>query len=157
LERFLDRIQLDPGFVPLVRLLSRLNIPHAIVSDGVDHFIQRTLERHGVSVPVRSNTIDRDGPALALRCPLQRSDCRSAAAHCKCGSMEELARACRSSIYIGDGRSDLCPARTADYVFAKGALAAALEKEGREFVRFGGLGDVVDTLEREWKLRLSHR
>jgi 2,3-diketo-5-methylthio-1-phosphopentane phosphatase len=152
LEKFLDSVRLDPGCMPLLALLNKLAIPHAILSDGIDHFIARTLKQHQLNVPIRSNTIDRTTMGMALRCPLQRANCRSAAAHCKCGSIEEIGSGGRVSIYIGDGRSDLCPARTVEHVFAKGALAAALDSEGRKFIRYETLDDVVEIMSREWNV-----
>jgi 2-hydroxy-3-keto-5-methylthiopentenyl-1-phosphate phosphatase len=151
LEMVLDRVSLDPGAGPLIRLLERANVPGAVLSDGIDLFITRTLSRQGLSIPIRANTIQRRGATMNLLCPLTRDDCKSAAAHCKCGSMQSLRDSQRRTIYVGDGRSDLCPARTADFVFAKGALARALEKEGRPFARFTTLVDVKDTLEKQWQ------
>lgn len=150
LESFLDIVELDPGLVPLLKLLDRFAVPRAIVSDGVDTFIARILARHGVSLPVRSNTIERREDRMALQCPLHRPDCESAAAHCKCASITELSAGGRRSIYVGDGRSDLCPARKMDCIFAKGALAEALKREGRPFVPFKTLLDVAAALSRQW-------
>ena len=53
-------------------------------------------------------------------------------------------------LYVGDGRSDLCPARRADLVFAKGALATALATEGVPFRPFDTLADVAATLAAGW-------
>jgi 2,3-diketo-5-methylthio-1-phosphopentane phosphatase len=150
LQRFLQTIEIDSGLPALLNLLDRFEVPRAVLSDGVDHFIRQTLERNNLSLTIRSNTIHRKGLELDLKCPLYRDNCESKAAHCKCGSMQELSTPDRSSIYVGDGRSDLCPARKADFVFAKGALAAALEKENIPFVRFTTLLDVKEALERHW-------
>jgi 2-hydroxy-3-keto-5-methylthiopentenyl-1-phosphate phosphatase len=151
LELFLSRIGLDPGMIELIALLDRFNVPRAILSDGIDLFIEKTLKRHGLSLPIRSNTIERGELAMQLVCPLSKQDCVSAAAHCKCGSIREIGDKARQSIYIGDGRSDLCPARTVEFVFAKGALAKALEAEGRKFFRFSTLTDVNSALQKEWE------
>jgi 2-hydroxy-3-keto-5-methylthiopentenyl-1-phosphate phosphatase len=150
LENFLDGVTVDPGLIPLLDLLGRFDVPSAVLSDGIDFFIERTLGRHNVKLPVRCNAIERRGLELNLQCPLSREDCESKAAHCKCGSMAELGSVRRASIYIGDGRSDLCPARKVEFVFAKGALAEALAKEGRPFTRFETLLDVKGALERCW-------
>src|ERR1700733_3670212 len=45
LDRFLDRIELDPGVERLLRLLERHGVPVAILSDGVDLFIRKLLCR----------------------------------------------------------------------------------------------------------------
>jgi 2-hydroxy-3-keto-5-methylthiopentenyl-1-phosphate phosphatase len=90
---------------------------------------------------------------MTLSCPFASDSCDVAAAHCKCASIAQIGQPGRRSIYIGDGRSDLCPARKADLVFAKGALAAALAKEGRKFIRFASLLDVAQVFLDEWDRR----
>jgi len=152
LESFLDRIKPDPGAVALFALLHRASVPHAVLSDGVDLFIQWVLGRNGIQpAAVRSNTIERAGDRMSLRCPWSDKDCQSASAHCKCASMAALSQKNRKSIYIGDGRSDLCPSRKVDFVFAKGRLAESLASEGISFIRFKTLADVTRILEEAWQ------
>lgn len=143
LNAFLQEIPIDPGAAGLFRLLRAEQIPTAILSDGIDLFIELILHREGIApVPIRANTLSHVGERLTLACPHRATDCRSASAHCKCGSIRTLGQRGQTSIYIGDGRSDLCPAREADIVFAKNALARILESEGRPFTPFETLHDV---------------
>ena len=146
-------VRLDRGIHRLFATLAAADVPVAVVSDGLDRFIAPLLARAGLGhVPVRSNTVDRYGDRMAIRCPHAAADCRSAAAHCKCNSIVALATTNRDRhVYIGDGRSDLCPARRrADVVFAKGTLAANLSAEGIEYRPFDTLADVADALDRAW-------
>lgn len=70
LDRFLDHIHLDPGIKGLLELLASFDVPVAILSDGIDLFIHRILQRHGISgLTVRSNTVRHRGMQLELRCP----------------------------------------------------------------------------------------
>ena len=152
LAKVLQAVEFDPGLGALMQLLDEFSIPRAILSDGIDTFIHNTLQRHGISgVPVFSNAIERRGDRMALLCPLARPDCQSGAAHCKCGSLQKTLQAPRRSIYIGDGRSDLCPARRCDVVFAKGALADAMQNENRPIIPFDSLLDVSHVLRRSWQ------
>lgn len=153
----LDRVALDPGAIQLLTFLQLWEIPTVILSDGIDAFIRSILARHGVATgqtveppTIRANRIRHRSTRLALQCPHSRSSCESGAAHCKCGSSDDLAIPGRESIYVGDGRSDLCASRKAGTVFAKGALAAALQAEGRPFLPFYTLLDVVHTLKASW-------
>jgi len=151
LHRFLDHVAIDPGFVRLVELLSAHRVPATIVSDGIDWFIERILRRVGANnIPVRANTLSRQGQAMALLCPHHDPACVTAAAHCKCSSIRTLGDGKRRSIYIGDGRSDLCPARSCDVVFAKLTLAQLMTAEGRPFIPFTTLNDVADALGAAW-------
>ncbi len=153
----LDAVALDPGAVPLLDFLHLWGVPTVILSDGIEAFIRSILARHGVgsgsqtpTPAIRANSIEHHGTRLALQCPHSRLTCESGSAHCKCGSSTDLSQEGRESIYIGDGRSDLCAARKAGTVFAKGALASVLAAEGRAFIPFNTLLDVVGTLRREW-------
>ncbi len=152
LDALLADIPLDPGVTRLFALLASAGVPVTVVSDGIAPFIARLMARAGLSqVPVRSNTIARADTAIVLLCPLGSADCTSAAAHCKCNSMVALAADGRDChVYVGDGRSDLCPARRADVVFAKGVLATNLAAEGIAYRPFVTLGDVATALERSW-------
>jgi 2,3-diketo-5-methylthio-1-phosphopentane phosphatase len=155
LEMFLGTIRTDPGLLSLLSVLTQAKregmADFAILSDGVGSFIRTVLGRVagvggiGVSdeVTIRSNEIEHEGERLMLKCPLQDRSCTSAAAHCKCASARSLSTPGRPWIYIGDGRSDLCPARQCQVVFAKGALARYLRAEGRAFISFETLEDVA--------------
>ena len=154
LDRLLDDMALDPGAGDLVALLDAAQVPVTILSDSVDWFIRRILGRHGLAhVPVRSNTAVFLGDRLHLQCPHASPCCASGAAHCKCDSMSALGHAHRRSVYVGDGRSDLCASRKADFRFAKGALAECLEKESLPYVPFSTLADVARCLGAAWQGR----
>lgn len=56
----------------------------------------------------------------------------------------------RKTIYVGDGRSDLCPSRGADVVFAKSVLARTLAAEGVPFVPYSTLADITRVLSDGW-------
>jgi 2-hydroxy-3-keto-5-methylthiopentenyl-1-phosphate phosphatase len=152
LAEYLDAVELDPGAIALLKLLKKFHVPVAVLSDGIDLFIKRILKNNGVShLPVRSNTIERTGERMKVICPHSSASCTSASAHCKCSSASALGRAGRGTIYIGDGRSDLCAARGADYVFAKNALARFLTQEGKAFTPFATLEDVRRVLSQNWR------
>jgi 2-hydroxy-3-keto-5-methylthiopentenyl-1-phosphate phosphatase len=157
LRDFLATIRLDPGIHDLLQLLKQHAVPVAILSDGVDFFIHTLLKAHGIDgLTVRSNTIEHEEDRLTLRCPHSSGHCESEAAHCKCASRNALGDADRKSIYVGDGRSDLCAARSSDLVFAKSTLAACLTREGKAFAPFSTLSDVAAALRSVWAPSASH-
>jgi 2-hydroxy-3-keto-5-methylthiopentenyl-1-phosphate phosphatase len=61
------------------------------------------------------------------------------------------------TIYIGDGRSDLCPSRKVDCRFAKGVLAANLDREGVDFIAYTSLRDVAEMLAAGWRTEITFR
>jgi len=150
LEQFLQTIPVDPGWPMLKGLLENNEVPFGILSDGVETFIQSILRLEGEEIAVRSNAIRHDGNKIALLCPHFVVTCMSRAAHCKCASANALRVEDRWTIYIGDGRSDLCAARKADVVFAKSVLARELSREGVRYFGFQNLSDVATTLARAW-------
>ena len=70
----------------------------------------------------------------------------------KCGTCKSnILESCQADygkiVYVGDGYSDLCPARKADLVFAKGILWTRLsEKEQRGVRKYRSFRDVKDFL-----------
>jgi 2-hydroxy-3-keto-5-methylthiopentenyl-1-phosphate phosphatase len=167
LSRFVDAVPLDSGADTLFALLRRHHAPVAILSDGVDQFIRQILARVGLSdVPIYSNSIEHQADRLRLIAPRHVPACEFASAHCKCASARGLIGQAwgggdvegggeepsdgRRSIYVGDGRSDLCAAGKSDVVFAKGALATALRKSGKPFLAFDTLADVARVLASAW-------
>ncbi len=122
LEKFFETVAIDPSFPAFVRYVSDF-AELAIVSDGVDHPIRRALDRAQLDVPVYANAIQfRDG-GLEISFPFADSDCSVQSGVCKCaiGRMLDNGRD-EFTVLVGDGRSDFCMAREADYVFAKRGL-----------------------------------
>ena len=148
----LAAVELDPGAAELLDLLGEFQVPTAILSDGIDAFIDSILRSNGAKLPrIRANRLNVMQGRFQLECPHSSPTCTSASAHCKCSSAQLLSESGRMTIYVGDGRSDLCASRRADVVFAKGALAAALTAEGRAFIPFTTLRDVAAELTLAWK------
>ena len=148
MDRFVDSIDIDPTFIDLVMMNRRLGTDLEIVSDGFERSVRRIMRRLDFSCPVRANMllpVDRD--RWTLLSPHSKDDCRSKAGTCKCA----VGRG-RRSILIGAGRSDVCVAREASFVFAKGRLADHCEAEGIPHMRIRHLGDVVVPLARRLTL-----
>jgi 2,3-diketo-5-methylthio-1-phosphopentane phosphatase len=151
LDRFLETIPLDPGIFTLVNLLERTNVPVTVLSDGIDLFLTRLLGRPELSaLTFRCNSVERSDGGMTLLCPHSNTSCESAAAHCKCASMISMSAGREKNIFIGDGRSDLCPSRKVDCRFAKGVLAMNLERQGFEFILYSTLDQVASMLAAAW-------
>ncbi|MBZ6078861.1 MtnX-like HAD-IB family phosphatase [Microvirga puerhi] len=114
----LDRLPIDPTFPAFVRLCQGRGIDVEVVSDGLDHAINRILVREGLSLEVRANRLVHSAAGgWALEFPHAADTCRVQAANCKCaaasGGRDTL------TVLVGDGRSDICLAERVDFVFAK--------------------------------------
>ena len=116
LEAFLDAIPLTPGFVGFCGFCRSQGLDLMVVSDGMDYPIKRILAAHGLGwIPVVANRLRVfPGGGYALEFPYGRDGCPSGV--CKCG----VAQAGEGgTLLIGDGRSDCCLARNAEFVMAR--------------------------------------
>ncbi|MDY0061676.1 MAG: HAD-IB family phosphatase [Myxococcota bacterium] len=135
--------------VPLrddARQLLTLGLPLRVVSEGLDAYVLPALQAGGLGeLPVSCNRLD-EGPhglevhpaAGAVPCP-RCLNCKGA--HVR----RERAHGRRVAI-VGDGASDLCAAREADLVFARGSLAEHCVREGIPHRRWSSLAEVRTAL-----------
>ena len=148
LSRYLASVHLDPSFKALLKFLRRNKIESMIVSDSFSFVIQQILKHHKIRrVPVYANELRFQKDRLIPSFPFFNQDCLRCA-HCKKIHLENNSH--RTTIYVGDGRSDICAAECADIVFAKDGLLDYLKKENKPFIEFKNLGSVLSVLE-QWK------
>ncbi|WP_181160980.1 MtnX-like HAD-IB family phosphatase [Labrys okinawensis] len=125
LDRLLDAVDIDPGFVGFVAFCRGHDIEPTIVSDGLDYAIRRILSRVGLGdLPVIANRLMfLAGDRHAMLSPHASPACHSRAGTCKCEAVRSTGGTeTDSTILIGDGRSDYCAAGVVDLVLAKAGL-----------------------------------
>jgi 2,3-diketo-5-methylthio-1-phosphopentane phosphatase len=141
LEKYVRQIPLDPFALRLFQTLRRQNIPFIIVSDSFTVIIRTILNYHGIhQTKVFANELKFEEDRLIPSFPYHSKDCRRRCAHCK--KSHVLGHKDKTTIYVGDGLSDVCPALEADIVFAKDSLASHLEAERKFHTTFCDLGDI---------------
>lgn len=121
---------LRPGFADLARYCAAEGIELAIVSHGLDFYIDALLGAAGAEdVPFFAvETGGSDGrPTFAYN--YADPACAWYPGNCKCSVLESYRQRHQQVIYAGDGMSDTCPARRADYVFARDRLLAFCRAE----------------------------
>lgn len=145
LDSFSATLRVDPGFVAFARLCAELGLPLTILSDGLDRVARHVSKIIGADLPVVSNQLLADGDeAWRLRFPHAREDCPVAAGNCKCARLAgPVPNAPCGTVLIGDGRSDFCGAAQADFVFAKGSLAAHCQRHEVPHVEFTSFADLA--------------
>lgn len=147
-ERHLAGVKLDTGFAALLEFVQHAGGELTIVSDNFDLIVGHILQRSGFAhVAVRANHLEVAVDRVIPSFPYANPACPGCA-HCKKTHFVPPNNDGRQVIYIGDGRSDLCPARHADVVFAKASLLAQLQAEKIPCIAFGGLADVVAALKK---------
>lgn len=145
-QRHLGGVELDPGFGTLRDMLRRANVDLTVVSDNFDLFIAAILQRCGFAdVPFYANHVVFAADRLRPSFPYLNPDCPDCA-HCKKTHFVPRHGDRRRVVYIGDGQSDICPARHADIVFAKAGLLTHLRGAGISCLAFDQLADVASAL-----------
>jgi 2,3-diketo-5-methylthio-1-phosphopentane phosphatase len=145
-RRTIDRLEVDPGFPDLVALARERGARFVILSDGLDFYIERTLERLGMrDLEFYANHAAVDGSHIEMQFPHGDRDCPDCG-NCKMRWLLELRPGSARTIYIGDGYSDACASRYADLVFAKDDLARLCREREQPFVPFANLSEVARRL-----------
>ncbi len=138
------RFDIDPHFAGLQGWARAAGVPLAIASDNFEPIVREILAHHAiVAPPIYANALEFTDGGVRVSFPHSSPTCPRCA---NCKSTHFARYPGRRIIYVGDGLSDVCPAMRADLVFAKDALADHLARQGRPFLRFAGLGDVVRML-----------
>ncbi len=121
---FARNFPIDEGILALDRCCAATGAPLTIVSDGVDLFIHTLLQQHGLShIPVFANQLTQEThQKFSLAFPHARPTCVTRAGTCKCAIAFAPSLPAPTVVYIGDGLSDCCVAKSAQKVFAKDAL-----------------------------------
>lgn len=137
IEERLPFVTLDPTFSAFGTWCRAENIPLRIVSDGIDRVIEVLLARANIQVDAiyANHLVESPAGELSLAFPYPAIGRVCSAGLCKCERMEG-ATDTPLRVVIGDGRSDLCLARCADWLFAKSWLLAHCRAEGIACIPF---------------------
>lgn len=122
-----EAARLRPGFSDAIKAAEGAGARVAVVSAGLDFYIEPVLERHGFGkLPMTSVGTGRfEGSASLLQYnyPSARNGCPVDWAVCKCRTFEAALSAGEEVVFVGDGiRSDACAAARASTVFARSRL-----------------------------------
>lgn len=160
LYALLDSMPLDESFVDFVELCKQREASLAVLSDGLDLYVDRMLGRLGLRtapgtvpllslddcLPVFVNHGEWTPQGVQVTFPLAWPGC-DACGNCKTAHLFALRPGYRRVIYLGDGYSDLCSAPYADVVFAKGYLADFCQQRRLPFFPFQSFSEVIQALQ----------
>ena len=141
-----ENARLRPRFGELWQHCQERRIPMAVVSVGLDFYIEALLEQEGFSdIPVYSvDTIFGAGGIDYHYRHTRPEDSHLGIS--KAMVVDGFRSEGHHVIFIGDGRSDFGAAMRADTVFAHSVLAEECERQGIPFRRFNDFGDVLEAL-----------
>lgn len=155
----LDDMALDPSFPAFVELCRERGASLAVLSDGLDLYVNRMLHRLGLRtcpqpeqlpplsecVATYANHAEWTPEGVWVSFPCATRDCE-ACGNCKSAWLRRLRPGHRRVIYLGDGYSDMCVVRQVDVRFAKGHLAEFCEAQGLDYYPLRSFAAVVELL-----------
>jgi len=136
-----QHIELRPGFVEFIRYCQESAIPFAIVSSGLDFYIEPVLVEIGMpdlELHCGRTSFSRGGIDVAYYDPVGNIVSEGF----KKKYLIWLKERGTNIIYLGDGLSDLEAARQADHVFATGHLLDLLDTYSIERSAFSDFYDL---------------
>ncbi|HPL62359.1 MAG TPA: MtnX-like HAD-IB family phosphatase [Syntrophales bacterium] len=148
LEAYLSGLNsIDPYFEEFHRICRSRSIDIAIISDGLDFYIEDFLRRHGFpDLKFYSNKVVFTGrDRINIEFPRFNEQCGKCGT-CKRMLLESMRKDYSRIIYIGDGYSDICPARQADLVFGKDILFRSCVKAGKECIYYRDFRRIIEEI-----------
>lgn len=154
LNEFLDALELDEGFAPLLDVCREADLRVHIISDGFEYYIRRMLGKavsnrqllDGINIWA-NRLIPRGKNLWRAEFPHFKTICADGCATCKPRVMSEQNRYAAPSIFVGDGLSDRFAAKAADVVFAKNKLSEFCLENRIPQTAYNNLKQVADSLD----------
>lgn len=145
LSEYLSTIVIDPFFGKLLALLRSKGVQYMVLSDSFSFIIKEILRHNGIKgMKLHANELKFRKDRMAPFFPHVNSDCLRCA-HCK--TQHVVQHADKTTVYVGDGLSDVCPAQYAHVVFAKATLLGFFQRNKKPCMEFKDLGDVFNFFE----------
>lgn len=141
-----DRVRIRPGFVELLNYCSRKGFKFVIVSNGLSFYIDVILENMGVK-GIEAFAAQSQFSPEGMKVEYIGPDGSPMVAGFKEAYTELLVKRGYSVVYVGNGISDIYPAKWASHVFATDDLLERCREEKLECTPFNDLNDVVRGLE----------
>tara|TARA_B100000029_G_scaffold106879_2_gene97662 strand:- start:34643 stop:35308 length:666 start_codon:yes stop_codon:yes gene_type:complete len=142
-----ENASLRPYFGELAEYCCVNNFPMAIVSQGLDFYIEALIQGEGYSsIPIFAVNTSINEKGISYQYNYVRPGNESQG-NSKGLIVNNYQKKGHTVYYIGDGRSDFEAALEADVVFAHSVLAEECQRKNIPFIPFRDFGDVLRTLQ----------
>lgn len=140
--------KMDPHFLEFYAYCREKRVDIKIVSDGLDFYIDAILKKYNLEdIEYFSNVlVFQNGNARSIQFPRMNSKCEKCGT-CKSDILKEYRRLYNHIVYVGNGYSDVCPAKEADIVFAKDVLYDTCMQNGTACVYYHNFNDILVSLQ----------
>ena len=140
---FIKTLTIDETFIDFYKKIREKGIDFYIVSDGIDFFIERILDKYGLKdVSVITNHGEFRGESFEITFPNDYRGCKNNSGTCKCKVLSDMRKDYEKIIYIGDGVSDYCVADKADILYAKSRLLKYCQSQKIASIPFDTFEDI---------------
>jgi 2,3-diketo-5-methylthio-1-phosphopentane phosphatase len=145
MEEKLNSRKIDEGFLRFMELCEEKGHNLAIVSDGLEWYIEYILRRHGIKgLPLYANKVFFTEEGKRLEFPWFHEEAPRRGV-CKSRIVRFYKEQYQKVVYIGDGPSDINAVREADVVFARGWLAEYCRENGVRAQEFDSWNELLDS------------
>ena len=145
LDYLKDKIKVRPGFQKLVELCQRKGIRIVIVSNGLDFYIKKVLNDMGLS-NLEYHAAETRFHANKLKVRYLGPDGSVVDSGYKEKYVAQFLNEGYQVIYIGNGTSDLSPARGAHQIFATESLLKSCQSNGVTCIPFTSFVEINQVL-----------
>lgn len=160
-DDFIDSMEIDETFKNFINFCETNGIEISILSDGLDYYINRILEREKLGhLTAYTNELGFDeNNKLIPSFNYTDEECKDCA-NCKRNHIINNSSDSDYTIYIGDGWSDTCPAQHCDFIFAKNSLLKFCEVNRISYFPFKNFDEVIlriEEMKNKRKLKKRHQ
>jgi len=156
---FAHAFEIDEHFPAFAAWCTENEIPLAVVSDGLDFYIELVLKKYGLSnLPVYANHLTFTDGGIVPEFPYFEQGC-GRCGNCKGHHVRRYRERFGKVVFVGDGYSDRCALEEADLVLAKKGLARLCESLDEPCIEVGDFKSVkavVDAFARGLDVRSMH-
>ena len=143
-----QRAVIRPGFKTLLSFAKSNGIDFAIVSGGIDFFVQPILQELLTDEAIYCNGSDFSGETVRIEWPHTcDAACNNQCGCCKTSITRKLKQDGDIIVAIGDSVTDFELAKQADHVYARDYLITLCEQHGIAYTPFETFYDIVDHLQ----------
>ena len=138
------KLDIDKYFTDFFNYIKQKNIDFFIVSDGIDYFINKILNKYYIQgISIIANHGEFINNEFKITFPNKSDFCVNNSGTCKCKVLNNLRQKYEKIIYIGDGVSDYCVCDKADILFAKSRLASFCKQKKINYIKYNNFNEIL--------------
>jgi len=140
-------VQLDLAFPAFLKRMQAQGIPVVLLSGGFNLCVEAVMRASGLwPVPYLANRIEQVDDTWQVEFPYPSATCQDCG-HCKADPIRTWNTQGYTTLFVGNGVTDRCPAKAATHTFAKDELSCWCKQEGITTLPFETFEDIEKTMQ----------